>query len=91
MNYLNLGGNAKWFGHCEMRSYLCSFIQDQTCLKTLNLDANFLDSESTREVLSSVVKSGSINTFKTIELDQSCDFSADETCTLLAQLIDSAE
>ena len=41
------------------------------------------------EVLSSVLQY-SINTIKDLYLDGSSDFSVDETCALLAQLIDNA-
>ena len=51
---------------------------------------NKFDSESTREVLSSVLQSSSISTIKSLGLIGSCDFTSDETCTLLAELIDTA-
>ena len=37
-----------------------------------------------------MLQSSSINSIKTLNITKSCDFSADETCTLLAQFINNA-
>ena len=74
----------------EMRSHLLSYIQEQTCLEYLLLCHNKFDSDGTGELLSSVLQSSSISTIIELALTGSCDFSADETCALFAQLIDTA-
>ena len=54
------------------------------------MEFNKFNSEGTGELLSSVLQSISINTIKAICLSGSCDFSADETCAIFAQIIDTA-
>ena len=54
------------------------------------MDDNKFDGELTGQFFSSLLQARSISTFKRLDLRGSCDFSADETCSLLAQLIDSA-
>ena len=59
---LNLDGNASWFRHSEVKSYLLDFIKEQTCLKHLWLSYNKFSCTTTKEILSVLLESNNIKT-----------------------------
>ena len=83
-------GNPCWFGHSEMQEYLLDFIQEQTCLQILKLVSCNFNSATTSLLFSFLHQSSNINTIQKLTLISSCDFSSDETCALLAQVVDAA-
>ena len=84
LTYLNLKANDTWFGDDEATEHLCAFIQEQTSLKELIMEYNYMSSSATEQVLSAVLESGSIATIESIEMRKSADFSSEGSCTLLA-------
>ena len=79
-----------WFGHSETQQYLLDFIQEQTCLEILHLSKAPLGSAPTAQLFSFLVQSSNINTIVELDLYESCDFSSDDTCDLLAKVVDVA-
>ena len=79
-----------WFAHSEERDQLLDFIRGQTCLEKLELDYCRFDSATTKLVLSCLLNSSNLETVSLLSLTGSCDFSDDETCALVAQLISTA-
>ena len=89
LTYLNLKANDTWFGDDEATEHLCAFIQEQTSLKELIMEYNYMSSSATEQVLSALLESGSITTIEKINM-LNANFSTEKACTLLAQLIDAA-
>ena len=51
---------------------------------------NRYSSEATAQLFSSLLQSGSLTTLVKLNVYESCDFSDDETCAILADFIDKA-
>ena len=83
--------NASWFAHSEAQSHLFDFFREQTCLRLLNLAYNKFSNETTASFFSMLLESSCIGTINSLGLYGSCDFSSDETCSIFASFIDSAE
>ena len=66
-------------------------MQEQTCLKTLWLRFNKLSSETTGQLFSALLQSGSLKTIEELKLCGSTDFSSDVTCATFSDLIDRAD
>ena len=65
---LSLYGNPSWFLHKDAWSYLFELIQEQTCLKELNLTNNYLSSETTGLLFSCLLQSECLNTIEKLDL-----------------------
>ena len=56
----------------------------------MHLENNKLSSESTEQLFLTLLQSDSLKTIEELHLRESCDFSADETCSIFADFIDKA-
>ena len=87
---LNLGLNQSWFKDPTIHASLLDFVKSQASLVTLNLSAAYLSSSETTEVLSFLCQSGSVASLQDLNMRYAANFSSDEACQYLAQLIDTA-
>jgi len=81
---------AYWFSHAESEQYLLEFIMEQTCLEKLSFGENNFGSATTAQLISFLINSSNIDSIKELFLYKSSDFSEEQTCIDLAQLIDRA-
>ena len=87
---LNLGGNRSWWSDQYLRPSLLNFVKSQTSLATLDLMLAYLSPSDTVDLLSWLCQSSNLATLKEMIMYLTFDFSLDEACELIAQLIDTA-
>ena len=65
-------------------------MKSQTSLVTLYLSGAYLSASETVDILSWLCQSSNLATLKEIDMTLALDFSEDESCELICQLIDTA-
>ena len=90
LNNIDLRCNGHWFADSEATTYLFDFIEQQTCLESIDLTNNNFSSATTTQLFTTLLASNSVNTITDLVLTSSCNFISDETCALLANFIDKA-
>ena len=84
LTYLNLSNTNQWWSNEEALGHLCGFLKEQTALAKLHLRDNKFSQIATEQVFSALIESSCIAKMKLLDLNGSCNFDTDESCTLMA-------